>query len=412
MSGSTQQSAGAFGAGGRLYGWLAVVAVAFIVGLYGVVRLLTEGAVVLGITEQVPWGILISTYEFFLLMSAGVMIGVVAVALVFGVERFELVVARGVLLAFATLAAGLTTILVSLGRPERPIVQAVINANPSSAIWWVVVLAGAFGVVLLALLVLVDRDGTTSTGTMQAIAVLGLLLGIGVAVAAGMIFGTAGARPYYGGALAPVYFIVTGLLAGVAALALVVGVEQVTSAEGLDDDLRALQTESVGRILAVLLGATLVIALVKALYGLTATKDATALAYQEMLLGSFAPIYWGLGILVGLVVPLVLVATPRFRSVSGVTWAAVLALVGLFVTRYEFVVGGQVAALTPKSGYEYPIAGYAPSGIELAVVLFAFALCALVYTVGSMWLQPTEIPDRERMRSLTESMAETGGDDD
>ncbi|MBS3760401.1 MAG: polysulfide reductase NrfD, partial [Halodesulfurarchaeum sp.] len=105
------------------YPWFAAIGIGLLVGLYGVYRILADGLVVLGITNQLPLGILISTYEFFLTMSAGIMIGVVAMSLVFGISRFDLVTKRGILLSFATLAAGLLTILIGLGRPDRALYQ-------------------------------------------------------------------------------------------------------------------------------------------------------------------------------------------------------------------------------------------------------------------------------------------------
>ena len=377
--------------GKRYYAWLAVIAVGFFAGAYGSIRLLTEGTIVLGISNQLPWGILISTYEFFLLTSAGITVGVVALGLVFGVGRFDLLVRRGVLLALATLAAGLFTIAIGLGRPERPAIHAIINANPSSPIWWVIMFAGAFGGVLVALLVLLETDWVDSlvgdrveTSTLtKLVGVAGLVVGLAVMVAAGMIFGTAQTRPYYGGPLAPIYFIITGVLSGIAAIGAVVVAEHKLTRTEMSPALSTLMTDYVGKLVGVLAGAGLLIAFIKATYGLTSTSDSTAMAYEHMLLGSFAPIYWGLGILVGLVVPVVLMASRRTRTPIGVLAASVAALVGLFVTRYEFVVGGQVVALTNDPSHQYPLVSYVPSGVEVALVVFAVALCAFVYTIGT-----------------------------
>ena len=398
--------------GKRYYAWLAVIALGFFVGLYGSFRLLAEGTIVLGISNQLPWGILISTYEFFLLTSAGIVVGVVALALVFDVGRFERLAKRGVLLAMATLGAGLFTIAIGLGRPERPMIQAVINANPSSPIWWVMVFAGTFGAVLVALLVLVETDWIDSVPKTDVIdsalltrtaGVAGLVVGLAVMVAAGMIFGTLGTRPYYGGPLAPIYFVVTGLLSGVAAVGAVVVAEHRLTGSEMSAELTALVTDSLGTLVGLLAGASLLVGLVKATYGLTATSESTAMAYEHMLLGSFAPLYWGVGILLGLVVPTVLMASSRTRTTDGVLAASTLALVGLFVTRYEFVVGGQVVALTNDPSHQYPLVSYVPSGVEVALVVFAFAIVAFVYTAGTRLMRLDRLP--------TERTAETGGYD-
>ncbi|WP_138005530.1 NrfD/PsrC family molybdoenzyme membrane anchor subunit [Halalkalirubrum salinum] len=378
--------------GKRFVSWLVLIGAGFLVGLYGAFRVLTEGTIALGISNQLPWGILISTYEFFLLTSAGIMVGIVSLALVFDVGRFDRLLKRGLLLALATLAAGLFTIAIGLGRPERPIIHAVINANPSSPIWWVIMFAGTFGAVLVALLVLVETDWVDSPSLTKLVGVAGLGVGLAVMVAAGMIFGTLPARPYYGGALAPVYFIITGILSGIAAVGAVVIAEHKLTGRDMSPELSALMTDYVGKLVGVLAGAGLVIAAIKAIYGLTSTSDSTAMAYEQMLLGSFAPIYWGLGILVGLVVPIALMTAKRTRTPTGVLAASAAALVGLFVTRYEFVVGGQVVALTADPGHQYPIVSYIPSGVEIALIVFALALAAFIYTAGTLLMRLDEPP--------------------
>lgn len=398
---------------GRFYAWLAAVAVGLLVGLYGVVRLLTEGTVVLGINNQLPWGILISTYEYFLLMSAGIMVGIVALAVVFGVKEFELVLKRGALLALGALGAGLLTILVSLGRPERPIIHALINANPSSAIWWVIMFAGSFGVVLLALVVLLETDLGSSRSTL-AVGALGVILGIGVATAAGMIFGSAGTRPYWGSALAPVYFVLTGVLSGVAAVTAVVLAEYKASAKEMSAELEELMTTYVSYLLGGLLASVLFLSLIKAITGLTATSETKSMAYEHMLLGSFGPVYWIVGILLGLVVPLALLIYPRTRTPGGILGASGLTLLGLFITKYEFVVGGQVVALTNDPSAQYPLVSYTPSLVEFAVVVFAFTVVAVVYTVGSLVLDLDRLPENIGPADLTPTAttAKQGGDDD
>lgn len=421
MSQSTERGFDGFGdgAGGKqFYGWLAAIGLGLLVGLYGIYRVLTDGTVALGISNQLPWGILISTYEFFLLMSAGIMIGVVAVALVFGVDRFDPLVKRGVVLSLATLAAGLFTIVIGLGRPERPMIHAVINANPSAPIWWVIMFAGGFGAVLVALLVviqsrqvasIVDARGIELRQLTRVVGAAGLIVGLAVMVAAGMIFGTAQARPYYGGALAPLYFVLTGVLSGVAAIGFVVAAEYKFTGKEMSDALTTLLTGSVGKLLGVLVAATLLTALVKATYGLTSTSESTAMAYEHMLLGSFAPLYWGVGILLGLVVPLALMSVARTRTPNGVLVASALTLVGLFVTRYEFVIGGQIVALTDDPSHQYPLVSYVPSGTEIALIVFALALCALVYTVGSLLVDLETSPHDTQQPPQTQPPAESGG---
>ncbi len=419
MSQSTERGLGIRDgdAGGKqLYAWLAAIGLGLLVGLYGIYRVLTDGTVAFGISNQLPWGILISTYEFFLLMSAGIMIGVVGLALVFRIRRFDPLIKRGVVLSLATLAAGLFTIVIGLGRPERPMIHAVINANPSAPIWWVIMFAGGFGAVLVALLFALESNWLESrleegqiTSLTRVVGAVGILVGLAVMVAAGMIFGTAQARPYYGGALAPLYFVLTGVLSGVAAIGFVVAAEYKVTGTEMSDDLTTLLTDALGKFLGLLVAVALLTALVKAIYGLTSTSESTAMAYEHMLLGSFAPLYWGVGILLGLVVPLALMLYAGTRTPNGVLAASALTLVGLFVTRYEFVVGGQIVALTDDPTHQYPLVSYVPSGVEIALIVFALALCALIYTIGRLLFDLEASPHDAQQPTQTQPTAESGG---
>ena len=403
MSGSTEQAVGDLGGGSQSlwYGWIALIASGLAIGGYGIYRVLVDGTVALGISSQFPWGLLISTYEFFLLMGAGIIISVVTLGLVFRIEGAELVLKRGVFLGAASVAAGLFAISISLGRPERPLVHALINANLSSAIWWVVMFAGLLVGLVFLLVVSIERDDLVTPTLSKTLGVVAFLVSLAVTVGAGFIFGMAEARPYYGSMFAPLYFLLTGVLSGVALVGFAIAAEFKLTANEMCIEMEEFLTQRLSLGLGALAGLGLLFAIVKAVYGLTATSESTAMAYEHMLLGSFAPIYWGLGIVVGLVVPLALMLYPKTRTVNGVLVSGAAVLVGVFVTRYEFVIGGQVVALSPDPGYEYPIVSYAPSFVETALVIFAFALCALVYTAGRYVFTLDKIPSFAKSEKTT-----------
>lgn len=384
MSLKTDEGGGVFGISRTsLEGaWFATLAAGLLIGLYGVYRVLTDGTVALGISSQFPWGLLISTYEFFLLMGAGILISILTLALVFRVQGAELVLKRSVILGIASVSAGLFAITISLGRPERAMVHAVVNANLSSPIWWVVMFAGALIAVLVVLVGLIERDEHVTSTATRAVGIVGFLVALAVTLGAGYIFGMAEARPYYGGVFAPLYFLLTGVMSGVALVAFVVIAEFKLTGRRMCAELETFVARYLSAGLGVLVGLSLLFAFLKAIYGLTATSDSTAMAYEQMLLGSFAPVYWGLGIFVGLVVPLALLVHPRTRTMNGILVSSGAVIVGVFVTRYEFVVGGQVVALVPEPGSAHPIVSYAPSLVEVSLVVFAVALCAFIYTVA------------------------------
>ena len=59
------------------------------------------------------------------------------------------------------------------------------------------------------------------------------------------------------------------------------------------------------------------------------------------LFGAFAPLFLGVETLLGKVIPLVLVSSPRTRNVAVLGAASVLVMVGIFVMRCNVVLGGE-----------------------------------------------------------------------
>ena len=93
----------------------------------------------------------------------------------------------------------------------------------------------------------------------------------------------------------------------------------------------------------------------------------------------------------GLAIPLVLIALPATRTVSGTGIAAGLAFVGVIVDRLLFVSAGQIIPTTAVGGVvSDPYVAYTPSLVEISIVLAAFAFVAFVYTLAERYLDLRE----------------------
>ncbi len=380
-------------AGPRTYAWLGLIALGLLIGMYGALLTLIEGTTVLGLSDQVPWGVLISTYVFFALLSTGICIGITSLSSVFGMKTFDPLVKRGVLLSLLTLAAGGLVIMAGLGQPFRAIPQMLLSPNPSAPMWWMIVLYSVYGGALVAEFYLLDRAEKPSQRLTLAVGIVALVAPILAGGMLGAIFGTAEARPYYGGIFASVYLLVTAVFSGVALLtAVTIAERRLTDATASAVD-ETLLTGTLAKYLGVLAGVTLLLTAFRHVYGLVATNEALALAHEHMLFGAHGVWALGVGVGLGMVVPFALLSLPRTRTVGGVFTASVLALVGLFASRLEFVLGGQVVALTNDPSHQFPLVSYAPSAAEIAIVVFGFALFALLYTAGRLVFDLDEHPD-------------------
>ena len=95
------------------------------------------------LTREVPWGILISTYVFFVVSSTGLCL-VSSLGHVFGIKQFELIGKRAIILAILTLLTGFGTIAMELNHPFRMIIWVMLSPNLASPIWWMGTLYGAY----------------------------------------------------------------------------------------------------------------------------------------------------------------------------------------------------------------------------------------------------------------------------
>jgi len=97
--------------------------------------------------------------------------------------------------------------------------------------------------------------------------------------------------------------------------------------------------------------------------------------FAQLMTGPFAALFW-FYIVGGLVVPGFIILNPRTRTIAGITAAAVLVLVTMWLERYLIVVAG---LRVPLMAYEP--ASYAPSWVEVSILAGALALFALLITL-------------------------------
>ncbi|MBI4233526.1 MAG: polysulfide reductase NrfD [Chloroflexi bacterium] len=133
-----------------------------------------------------------------------------------------------------------------------------------------------------------------------------------------------------------------------------------------------------GKLLALSLGILLFFLVWKTIVGLYGHVPEKFEALMLLVKGPLSVPFWGLEILLGILVPLLILLNPRARTVPGVGLAFFMVIAGLFAARYDLEVAGQ---LIPVAGGTAPL-HYAPSYTELLIVTGVFAFCAFLYTLG------------------------------
>jgi molybdopterin-containing oxidoreductase family membrane subunit len=362
---------------------MTVVVACIMVGISGASLLLIKGLGETGTSDQIPWGVLVPGYVFFVAASAGCVI--VSLGYSLGVKSLGLVLKRAVFLAIVTLLAGGLLIILDLGSPLR-VVYFVASPNFQSPMWWMSFLYGLYLILLLAeFYFIVKRNGKT----LRVISILAALSAIAVHTTLGAIFGFAAVRTYFGAALSPIYFMLIAVIIGTALLVFVTALQFIVTKREMSPELRDLMS-NLGKFLGVMLGVAVLFTIWKDLTGIRSTIETTRLAYDHILTTWW---YWLLIVVMGLIVPILLWLNPRTNTLYGTLVASTFVLVGMFAARVEFTLGGQMVPVVQDLMHlQHPLGQYSPTFVEVAVLLLAFAGSALLYTLGTRRLALEEVP--------------------
>ncbi len=98
---------------------------------------------VYGVSREVPWGVVLAAYVFFVVTSTGLCL-VSSIGHVFGFETFKPIAKRSVFLAIATIVSGFLVIAFEIENPWRMAIYNIISPNLTSSIWWMGTLYGAY----------------------------------------------------------------------------------------------------------------------------------------------------------------------------------------------------------------------------------------------------------------------------
>lgn len=363
--------------------WMTLIMIGMIIGLWGAIYTLVRGLTTWGIGDGVPWGIVTATYVFFVAASAGCV--TVSLGHAFGIKGFEFVIKRSVLLAIATLLAGGILIVLHLGSPLQ-IYNMIISPNLGSPLGWLVWLYTLYLVLLVVDFYLLHKNDVKKA---RVVGILTPLAAIAVHSTLGAVFGFAAVRTYFGGTFAPVYFILIAIAIGTALLLFVTTIQFKLTKKVMSSELQSIIT-SLGKFLGIVLGVTILFIIWKDLAGLFSSVETTTLAYQYILSSWW---YWVFVIVMGLVIPLFLLMYPRTRNLNGILAASTFVLIGMFAARFEYTLGGFIVGrFEGLQHLQWPYGSYSSTFTEVSVVIFAFALSALLYTLGTKRLAIEKVP--------------------
>lgn len=352
-----------------------------IAGGYGVISVLVKGhEESYGVTRMIPWGLLIATYAYFVIISTGIaFIGGLAHA--FGFKQYEPIGKRIVVLATIVLMAGFTQILMEVGSPLK-MIHMMFTPNMSAPIFWMGTFYGIeLGILAVELFLVFKPNQTDASRKLAAVAgFFALLVGVLATSNLGYVFGSLSARQWFHGIYFPVFLVVSGITAGAALLILV---HYVMYKGKLADDVSK-SLVSLGRLMGGGIGVMMLLYLWKLMSSLFIGGGDAYTAAVALVKGPLALNFWVGEMLLAVAVPLILIVTAR-GSVGRLSLAGFIYLIGLFFTRYDFIVAGQLAPMRGGffgAGVVTDFVGmtfYSPSAMEWLVYLFGFGVFFLLY---------------------------------
>ena len=348
----------------------------------GAYATMTGHHIAYGISREVPWGILTSSFAFFAITSTGLCL-IAAISHAYGVTPLRPLGSRAVYLAIVSTVTAFMLLAFSVESPGLLIYYNAASPNLTSNIWWLSTLYGIMsGCLFLRFAFLVSG----SQGLALTFGIIAAVTAVGANNNLGGLFTLASDPPIWFGVQLLVLFLASAVLSGTATIIIfTVLAYKLRMQKIVRETLKALETAAT--LMALMLGIVLVVTIAR-YYGMffSDAPDPGRVAAQAMINGPLAVNFWGFEILTGLIAPLALLLITKTKSIWAMTLAACMAMVGAYVQRFDLVFSGQIV---PKfSGWnELPqYLHYFPSGAELIVVMGAFGLVGFGFLMGERFV--------------------------
>jgi len=368
---------------GGLGGFLLSLVIAA-VGLYGMTQVFYHGQEAsYNISREVPWGLLIIGYSFFVAVSVGTAT-ISALAHVFDVEPFHVIGKKVAMASLAALIGAFYLIFWELAGPFHlqalRLVVYFTEFKITSPIWWMVTFY-MLELPLLALEVyfLVSRKKHAAFFA----SLIGFFLGVIAYGTLAYVFASNATHPLWHANGFTLFFILSALAGGAGVILIMLAFDQ--QVPNADRALKGLST-----LLFLLLFFMLFMDVWNVLINLYGA-DSELSETMRLFVGN-GPLatnfYWG-EIGLGIVLPMILLVLGRFRSFGLGALAGLLSIVGVFFARYDIIVGGQMLS-RPSSQMPFSVHHYFPSLAELTLFVSGIGVAGAVYFLGRMLLDLNE----------------------
>lgn len=404
-----------------LQGWLALLAAFMLAGVGAAWLVYTRGLVVTNLTDLVPWGLWITIDLSSIAMSAGAFSLSAAVYLL-GVRRLAPLARTATFIGLIGYSMAVLCLMLDIGRPER-FWHALVFWNPHSVLWEVTMCVTLyFGVLVIETLPIFGEwswikrrwPGLSERLVgLHRLAPLLALAGLGFSLlhqsSLGATYGILKARPIWNRPDLSVLFILSALTGGPALTVLatmIVG--WLRPQVRVDGGLLQQVAKFIGWAMIVYLYFRFWDAFAMTYTYLPGRTEGLNLITQ----GPFAFNFWVGEILLGAVVPIVLLLTPRLRRLPVLLMLAMALIIGGVVAyRWDTNLVGQVVLLSylPEqliaryTDYVPSLVEFLTGGAIVAYGLLAFTLAARYLNIVDY--EPRHEPEAETLPLLRRLLA-------
>jgi Ni/Fe-hydrogenase subunit HybB-like protein len=345
---------------------------------------------VYGVTKQIPWGLLISTYIFCVVTSTGLCI-ISSIGHVFGGEAFMPIAKRAVFMSIMFMLGGFCIIFFDIENPFRMAIWNVISPNFSSNMWWMGTLYGAYLVfMIIEYYFLLDQKHSLS----RLMGFFGLVIGIAAHSNLGGIFGMLHGRPFWYGPYLPIYFIFSAAMSGGCAILFFTCLGWKIN-PGIMNQRMERAIKAITQVTIFLISTIIFFTIWKIVTGMV--SEGKHLIIMSFLTGDYSINFWVFEIFLGMVLPLFLLFKSRGNNFNMILTATGLMMIGIFFMRYDIVIPGQMESVYHSLGVveESSLLPYTPSFHEIMASIFGLAFIGFVYLAGEKMLNGHQLEEHE-----------------
>ncbi|MGO9646219.1 MAG: NrfD/PsrC family molybdoenzyme membrane anchor subunit [Candidatus Bathyarchaeia archaeon] len=390
----------------RYYLLVSVLLAICLWGVYAYAVQVTSGIGVLGVRSEVMWGVYITNFVFFIGIShVGALMS--AILRLTGADWRKPITRLAEVVTFSSLLAALTWPIAHLGRPDRWF-NLLIYPKLQSPLVWDLLCIGTYTIgstIFLYLPLIPDiakcRDRLTNVSRFRrwiysvlslgwtgseyemkqlekAIGIITILI-IPIAISVHTVVSWDFAmqlRTGWDSTIFGPYFVAGALLSGVATVLLVMAA--LTKFDHLEEFITRKHFDYIATLLLaldiVLIYFTINEYMVPG-YKVLGQNTLEGQWLSSLLWGIYWPRFW-FQILAGLIVPAIILAVPKTRTITGYLIAALLIDIGMWIERFDIVVPSLALPQLP-----YAWGQYSPTWVEISTTAASFAGVALVYLI-------------------------------